>query len=71
MTSTSLLQWRYQDAPHYTTPVINGTIPNYAEKYQHFALTTFSVNMLAAPGGQNRDILFYPGTFYRAIATPW
>ena len=66
VTSTSLLQWRYQDTPHYTTPVINGTIPNYAEKYQQLALTTFSVNMLAAPGGQNRDILFYPGTFYKS-----
>lgn len=65
LTQTSNGEWRYPQPPRYQVRVDKNTIPPYAENYQEQALTAFQVKMVAPPLG-NSDILFYPGTLFRA-----
>lgn len=41
-----------------------GDAPNYSENYRSLALATFSINMVQPPGGDDEQILFYPGQLY-------
>lgn len=41
-----------------------GDAPNYSENYKSLALATFTVNMVQPPGGDDEQILFYPGQLY-------
>lgn len=41
-----------------------GDPPNYSESYKSLALATFTINMAQPPGGDDEQILFYPGQLY-------
>lgn len=66
VTLTSQGVWQYQATPHYVTKITRQTTPSYLEPYQQLALTTFNVNMVSPPAGDNNNILFYPGIFYKS-----
>jgi transglutaminase-like putative cysteine protease len=58
-------QWRYAGANMLQAPITKDTIPPYTEDYLDLALTPFTIKMVSPPAN-NSDILFYPGTLYRA-----
>jgi transglutaminase-like putative cysteine protease len=64
ITLTRLGEWRY--SPVVTVATISkNQVPIYAEDYKKLAVTLVGVKMVAPPVGYN-DLLFYPGTLYKA-----
>ncbi len=48
----------------YQVGIAAGDNPLYAENYKSLALAKFSINMGFPPGGNDEQILFYPGQFW-------
>jgi hypothetical protein len=60
-------KWVFSGSPSpvFNEVIGNGEPPPYSEQYQKMALATFNINVRFPPGGNNGDVLFYPGQLHR------